>query len=43
MKTHLGNVDSPRDACAAFAHLAINNDNKVAIAAAGGIPVRNAA
>ena len=43
MKTHLGkNVEVLSEACAALSELAIDANNQVIIAAAGGIPVRTA-
>ena len=43
MKTHLDNAAVLEKASWALANLAINTDNQVAIAAAGGITVRIAA
>ena len=43
MKTHPDNAAVLKNACEVLVNLAENDDNKVAIAAAGGIAVRIAA
>ena len=43
MKTHPDNAAVLKYACGVLANLAVNADNQVAIAAAGGIAVRIAA